>query len=273
MQVQKLKLSFSTTLIIKLQLLAVLWLCSTNTTASDYDRATALSDEIINIFVTAQEFIFDNQPVINSIDLDKTHLFGNQFLSNLRTIYKELYGTEFPSTDHPIKSYLLSSMISVMDDNRALIMDEKIQYKGFIPAVFAFQLSQRFSNGGYPVSIKFVGFEDRSVNELNKPDQWEVKALETMKSPGWNQLNSFQEVTMHSKKNHLRTILPIYHNQQCLSCHGHLTDNPRNADKPRALWTAENRAGFSMQNFKLNELAGGISLSIALDSIYNQPDK
>jgi mono/diheme cytochrome c family protein len=265
--------SSNTAWLVKLQLFAVLALYSGNSITSDYDQATVLSDEIINIFSSAQAFIFKNQSVINSNSTDKAGLFGSRFLSDLRLIYKELYDTDFPNTDHPIKSYLLTSMVAVMNDNRALIMDDKVHYKGFIPAVFAFQLSQRFSNGGYPVSIKFVGFSDRSVNELNKPDPWEVKALDAMRSPDWSKSNSFYEITRYSEANYLRTILPIYHNQQCLSCHGVLADNPRNKGKPRELWTVENRAGFSMQNFKLNELAGGISLSIALESIYSQSNQ
>ncbi len=231
----------------------------------DLDQARKLSDEITNIFGAAQIYIFRNQALINSKQPNKNLLFGDEFIAQVKNVHRETYHSPFPVADHPIKAYLLNSMVGVMDDNRALILDKEIDFKGFIPAGFAFQLSQRFSNGGYSVSIKFVGLKNRLVNELNVPDQWETGVLKKMQDSRWSRDQAFREVTISRQGKFLRTLRPIYHKRQCLSCHGSIEDNPSNSGKSRETWSAENMAGFTMQNFKLNELAGGVSLSIGFD--------
>jgi len=247
------------------RILLLLVLLTGNCVGQDLNQTHKLSDEILSIFGSAQIYLFRSQTLINSKAKNKDQLFGKAFIDQLKLIHQQIYHSPFPAADHPIKAYLLNSMIAVMDDNKALILDKEIDFKGFIPAVFAFQLSQRFSNGGYPVSIKFVGLKDRLVNELNVPDQWETSTLTKMQGSHWRTNEGFREVTASKQGKYLRTLQPIYHKQQCLTCHGSIADNPVNKGKAENTWSTENKAGFTMQNFKLNELAGGVSLSVGID--------
>ncbi len=227
--------------------------------SEDYSH---LSREVLNVFVASKEVLFEKQPLINSAEADKTSLFGQAFLLEVGRVYQKNYGKPLPAADHPVKVLLYQSILSVLEDNRALIMDRELAYKGFIPATFSFQLSQRFSNSGYPVKIKFVGLKGRLVNQINAPDAWEESVLASRAVESLQEGGVIQELTLENERSLIRSLQPIYISQACLSCHGSVADNPKNNRLDKKDWTRINTAGFEMQDFQLGELAGGIGLII-----------
>jgi len=240
-------------------LLALLFI---NNGASGGEDYPALSAEVINIFMASKEVLFEKQVEINSANTDKSSLFGQLFLREINRVYRKNHGQALPKADHPVKALLYQSILSVMEDNRALIMDPGLAYKGLIPATFSFQLSQRFSNSGYPVKIKFVGLRDNLVNEANNPDAWEYKVLSNAVVSGPGNGVFVQEVTNENGRSMARSLKPIYFSLDCLSCHGTVADNSANKFLSKEHWTTINKAGFKMQNRQLGGLAGGVSLML-----------
>jgi len=222
----------------------------------------ALSLEVINIFMASKEVLFEKQEEINSAKADKSSLFGQSFLREIDSVYRKNHGQALPKSDHPIKTLLYQSILSVMEDNRALIMDPDLAYKGLIPATFSFQLSQRFSNSGYPVKIKFVGLRNNLVNEANNPDAWEYEVLSKVAASVSEDGILVQQVTEEKGRSLVRTLKPIYFSLDCLSCHGTVSDNSANKFISKEHWTLINKAGFKMSNYQLGDLAGGVSLKL-----------
>jgi hypothetical protein len=225
---------------------------------------SVLSREVLNVFMASKEVLFKKQTLINSNDtrLDKSGLFGRSFLREVDRVYRKNYGKALPAADHPVKALLYQSILSVLEDNRALIMDRQLDYKGLIPATFSFQLSQRFSNSGYPVKIKFVGLKEHLVNEMNAPDVWEDAVLSGNDLTNLGSNDVIQEYTVENGRSVIRSFQPIYFSKDCLSCHGSLADNPKNQLQDKKYWTSINTAGFDMQGFQLGDLAGGVTLLV-----------
>jgi len=242
----------------RLLLLALLFL---NNKALGVDYP-GLSLEVINIFMASKEVLFEKQAEINSANGDKSSLFGQLFLHEIDLVYRKNHGQPLPKADHPIKALLYQSILSVMEDNRALIMDPDLVYKGLIPATFSFQLSQRFSNSGYPVKIKFVGLRNNLVNEANNPDVWEYEVLSKVAASASEDSGLVQQVTEEKGRSMVRTLKPIYFSLDCLSCHGTVSDNSVNEFISKEHWTLINKAGFKMPNYQLGDLAGGVSLKL-----------
>jgi len=233
----------------------VILICCLNSEAATQKKVKEVAKQTTQIYVAAMKTIFENQAIINSIDADKSHLFGDNFIEEVKATYVITFKNEFPKSDNIVTKKMLLSMKIIMDTNKALILDKKIKVKGFIPAIFAFQLSQRFSNSYLPMKIKFSGFEGKLYNELNKPDKWEQSILEKIVNSTWEKGKAHFEIV----QDEVRYMYPLYHEKKCLNCHGAPKDNILNQNKPYSKWTDINIAGFKMQNFELNQLGGGVS--------------
>jgi hypothetical protein len=233
------------------------------------EKVRNVAQETTQIYIAAMKTIFDNQKIINSVDSNKSHLFGNNFLEEVKESYSKTFKSEFPKADNIVTREMLSSMKIIMDSNKPLLLDKSIKVKGFIPAIFAFQLSQRFSNTDLPMRVKFTGFEDKLYNELNKPDPWEQAILKKIETSNWKKGKAHYEVTQEE----VRYVYPLYHDKACLSCHGSLRDNPLNENQPKSKWTDTNIAGFKMQNFSLNQLGGGVSFAMSKTILERNPSE
>ncbi|MCJ8300530.1 MAG: DUF3365 domain-containing protein [Pseudomonadales bacterium] len=236
----------------------ILLIYSFNSAAATQKTVQDIAQQTTQIYVAAMKTIFENQSIINSIDADKSHLFGENFIAQVKAVYVTTFKKEFPKSDNIVTREMLLSMKVIMETNKALLLDKRIKVKGFIPAIFAFQLSQRFSNAYLPMRIKFSGFTGKLYNELNKPDKWEQAVLEKIASPSWGKGQTHFEIVADE----VRYMYPLYHDKGCLSCHGAAADNILNQNLPPSKWTNINIAGFKMQNFKLNQLAGGVSFAM-----------
>jgi len=221
---------------------------------SDEDKIT----EIAKVYHASMVYIFNQQPLINSNAIGKKGLFGQSFIDKIKESYKQMFKQTFPDKTEKHMRNLLTLMMLVMEDNRTLLLDNEIEFKGFIPAVFAFQLSQKFKERGFGLNIKFTNFEERVRNKLNSPDYWEHSALTAIKEGNVEEVlernNSFEG------KIALRYMRAVKMKPMCLSCHGTLQDNPANKNKKREQWHDKDKTGFLMEGWTLDELGGGISV-------------
>ncbi len=214
--------------------------------------------EIAKVYHASMVYIFNIQSLINNKSINKEGLFGQSFIGNIQSTYKEMFNQPFPKKTDKHISNLLTLMMLVMEDNRTLLLDSYIEFKGFIPAIFAFQLSQKFKERGFGLNIKFTNFEDRVRNKLNSPDYWEQSALAMLKEE--NIEDVYDKETYFEGKAALRYMRAVEITPMCLNCHGVPQDNPANADRDKKQWHHKDKTGFLMEGWKLGELGGGISV-------------
>lgn len=230
---------------------------------SDEDTQKLIT-ELANMFIAAQITIFKNQSLINAKNGDKSSLFGQKYLEQVKAAYVEKFGVPFPNLDHPFKVQLQKSMLEVMNDNYTLLTDPDLGFKGLIPATYAFQLSHNFSTLGLGVKIKFTGKKELLRNQFNAPDTWEQETIakflkdELPKSKPFFDANAPQDGGLS-----FRYFIPLYHQGFCLGCHGVLKDNPLNNGKPESQWSNIDISGFPMEGISDGTLAGGVSVSIS----------
>jgi hypothetical protein len=147
-----------------------------------------------------------------------------------------------------------------MEDNRTLFLDEDISDKGFIPAVYAFQLSRKYSTKGIGIKFKFTNESHKIRNMFNEPDNWEIKAIEHIKNS--NDISFSERITGHNNQSELRYMTKVELSPMCLQCHGSPKDNPENKGKPEHQWTNIDRCGFEMENWQLTDFGGAVSVTV-----------
>jgi hypothetical protein len=57
-------------------------------------------------------------------------------------------------------------------------------------------------------------------------------------------------------------MVPVKMSQMCLTCHGSSRDNPINFNKPIEKWTAVDSTVFTMEDWKINDFGGAISVTL-----------
>jgi len=218
-----------------------------------------LINDITKMYMSSMVYIFLNQPLINQKGGDKSDLFGDRFIQNIKQTYLAKYNEEFPQENHLAKSELIHAMVEVMNDNQALIYDDEIGFKGIIPATFAFQLSAKLATKGVGLKIKFTRTAGSIRNKLNKPDEWENSVmLKIIQSPKIY----YDENAQLNGKPAIRQFTPLPMATYCLACHGSPIHNPLNIDREKSDWTNIDITGFEMENWTMADFGGGVSISI-----------
>ncbi len=226
---------------------------------ADNTRMKEVINDITKIYMSSMTYIFINQPLINQQTNDKQELFGQRFLENVKQTYQVKYSEDFPKEDHFAKTMLLQTMVEVMDDNKELLYDDEIGFKGIIPATFAFQISAKLETKGIGLKFKFTQIASSIRNKLNKPDLWESSVMQKIiKSPKIY----YDENALLNGKPAIRQFTPLPMVPLCLACHGSPADNPLNANKEKSQWTNIDISGFKMENWTLDDFGGGVSISI-----------
>ena len=215
---------------------------------------------ISQIYHASMAYIFSQQPLINAKSDKKDALFGRQFIEQVKLTYRDKYNAPFPNEQNEYIKRLVNLMMLVMEDNRTLLLDKEIGFKGFIPAIFAFQLSERFKKRGYGMYIKFTNVPSRIRNMLSSPDQWEQDALEKLAANETRFV--FDTHAEFNGKQAVRYMEPVKLTPMCLSCHGVASDNPLNKGRNVSQWQHKDKTGFLMEGWKLGELGGGISVAV-----------
>lgn len=227
--------------------------------SSTDENSKILIGEVTKMYMSSMIYIFRNQPLINGKSSDKSELQGEKFINNIEAVYKAKYQEPLPAVDHYIKRILFEAMVEVMADNKPLLHDNDIDFKGIIPATFAFQLSAKLATKGIGLKIKFTRTKDSIRNVLNTPDEWESSVMQKiMLEPKiYYDNNAFI-----NDKPAFRQFTPLPMAGFCLACHGTPSSNPLNTGKKVENWTDIDMTGFKMEGWTINDFGGGVSISI-----------
>jgi hypothetical protein len=116
----------------------------------------------------------------------------------------------------------LTAMTEVLEENQDLINSEGMGFKGFIPAVFARLVNERFVSKLDGTAIVKVTAPPHLVrNRKARPDKWEAAVLkDNFSSSDWPKGQAFYEEVSTDGATAFRMLIPEYYSESCLSCHG-----------------------------------------------------
>lgn len=173
------------------------------------------------------------------------HLLREEFFQQTRIDLKHP-PSSLPSLAKELLAALLLASKEVVGDAQFVINQRGIGYKNFIPATFGSQTARKFSNRSH-VTIKQTTLNPRNLK--NTPDPYEEAVL--------NRLAHQAAVTAPTVEwvdggRLLRTVMPIYYSDDCLTCHG----------SPKGILDI---SGYPREGAQAGALAGAISIQIPVD--------
>ncbi|NJN36119.1 MAG: DUF3365 domain-containing protein [Nitrospiraceae bacterium] len=141
---------------------------------------------------------------------------------------------------------LLLASKEVVADAQFVINQRGIGYKNFVPATFGSQAARKFSDRSR-VTIKQTTLNPRNLK--NTPDAYEERVLKQLAS---QPASATPIVEWIDDGRLLRTLMPIYYTEDCLTCHGN----------PKGILDI---SGYPREGAQVGELAGAISIQIPVD--------
>ena len=212
----------------------------------------AISQELTTLYRAARKVISDNQGHINKADIGDKGLSNQAVSAMALDNYAKVTGKKLDANAlSDAQKAMIESVGEVMDENQDLINEKGVGFKGFLPAIFARQVANKF-NGKMEgkMKIKLTAPKSYVRNRANRPDKWEHNIIETMfKKEGYEKGKAFFEESKVKGKDAFRFILPEYYGKSCLKCHG----------EPKG---ERDITGGKKEGGVLNELGGAISLII-----------
>jgi hypothetical protein len=211
-----------------------------------------ISNDLTLIYRSARKVISDNQQHINNPELGDKGLSGEVVATKTLENYQAVSGQALdPAKLTEAQAAMLEAVREVMTGNQALINEKGTGFKGFLPAIFARQVANKFTEKmAGKMEIKLTAPKDYVRNRANRPDKWENEVIETkFKLPDYQVGKAFSATTTVNGKPAFRYILPEYYGPSCLNCHG----------QPKG---AVDITGGKMEGGILDELGGAISLVI-----------
>jgi hypothetical protein len=154
--------------------------------------------------------------------------------------------TSLPTSTKELLAQLILASKEVVADAQFVINQRGIGYKNFVPATFGSQAARRFSNRSH-VTMKQTTLNPRNLK--NTPDAYEETMLKRLaRQPA----STVPIVEWLDGGKLLRSLMPIYYSEDCLTCHG----NPKGV---------LDISGYPREGAQAGELAGAISIQIPSD--------
>jgi hypothetical protein len=205
-------------------LVSVLWPWSAQA-AGNGDVEVALS--LSNMLRAARGVIASRQPLINDPNIGDKGLSGEVVLAEAVKNYREVTQSD-PLSIGPDtrKGRLLSAQMTaireVMDNSQGDINSPGIGFKGFVPAVFARLVNERFAQLiGYEAEMKVTAPPRLVRNRKSRPDGWEAEVITAkLGAPDWPKGQLFHAESKKNGRDAFRVLVPEYYKKGCLSCHG-----------------------------------------------------
>jgi hypothetical protein len=175
----------------------------------------------------ARTVISQYQGLINDPSKGDKGLTGDRVVAETSALYMKQTGEDPAAVDPAsLEGKLLRAQIAavrhVMDDNQSMINAPNVGFKGFIPAIFARLVNEKFRDNAQGLAlIKVTAPEALVRNRTSRPDAWEMTVLlERFGRPDWPRGQAYSEHTSVDGRPAFRLIQPEYYAASCLSCHG-----------------------------------------------------
>lgn len=214
---------FVPTLIATTILASTIFFSTGASASSHYEVAVNLAE----LLRSARTVISRNQNLINSITPVNKALTGKSVIDQTSKIFKSKTGLELRDFEDDKENHLFldglkESIREVVDEHQSTINKADIGFKGFVPAVFARLVNERFKNKfGNKVVIKVTAPRSLVRNRKALPDAFETEIIRKyFSTENWPKNKIYSELTPYGTGKSLRVLVPEYYNSGCLSCHG-----------------------------------------------------
>jgi archaellum component FlaG (FlaF/FlaG flagellin family) len=188
---------------------------------------TVIALRLADMLRSARSVISQYQKLINDPEKGDKGLTGERVLTETIAIYQKQTGEDPLATDPNSKEGRLlraqmDAIKEVVDENQHTINAPGVGFKGFIPAVFARLVNEKFAASvGQEAVVKVTAPEDLIRNRKARPDAWETSVItDKFANPDWKKGTPFSETTTVDSRAAFRLIVPEYYAQSCLACHG-----------------------------------------------------
>jgi len=229
-------------------------LTSQTALASDAELKIALS--LADVMRATRTEIANQQSRINDPDIGDKGLSSDVISNN---IIERLAASGKPDPSKADATTLegrlllaqIESIKEIIDESQTLFNTKGIGFKGFVPAVFARLVNERFGEKvGADAELKVTAPLHLVRNRKARPDKWERSVFEDRFSAAdWPKGQLFSENSEASRGQAFRVMVPEYYGQACLACHG----SPKGDTDV---------TGYPKEGGKLGDLGGSISITL-----------
>jgi len=143
------------------------------------------------------------------------------------------------------------AIVEVLDENRSVIDQPDVGFKGFVPAVFARLVNERFGEkAGGQARMKVTAPMALVRNRRARPDAWERAVIEErFMAANWTRGDRHVETATLDGREAFRVMVPEYYGAGCLACHG----GPAGAT---------DITGYPKEGAEIGALGGAISIAL-----------
>ncbi|WEX74166.1 DUF3365 domain-containing protein [Sinorhizobium numidicum] len=191
--------------------------------AADVATGTRLAE----LLRAARSVLSNYQSLINDPAVGDKHLDGERFTAEAIALYAkrtggDLISNDLAARDHKLLQAQVDAMREVVDERQDDINRPGIGFKGFVPAVFARLMNEKFAaKAGNEALVRVTAPEVLVRNRKSLPDTWETRVInEVFSDPQRPKDDAYTEVTQVNGRPAFRMLLPEYYTESCLSCHG-----------------------------------------------------
>ena len=195
------------------------------TAAERTDEEVALS--LADLLRAARGVVSANQDLINDPSIADKGLTGEVVLAESLQQYRQSTGEDLSKIDGDSRygramSALQKAIVQVTDEHQSTINMPGIGFKGFIPAVYARLVNERFGELMQgEAEMKVTAPKELVRNRKARPDPWEAQIIETkFLSSDWPRGEPFSASSTIKGREAFRILIPEYYQASCLSCHG-----------------------------------------------------
>lgn len=215
-----------------------------------------IGEKLAALLRAARTVISGHQDLINDASIGDKGLGGERIAEEAIALYAKRVGSkpldgELAANEDKLLRAQLAAITEVVDEHQADINKKGVALKGFIPAVFARLVNEKYlEKVGELARIKVTAPMHLVRNRRARPDDWEREAIETiLSSSEWTKGKTYSEKLTYEGKPALRMLLPEYYSKSCLTCHG----GPKGD---------LDITGYPKEGGKEDDLAGAISIVI-----------
>jgi hypothetical protein len=187
----------------------------------------ATGTQLAELLRAARNVLSNYQSLINDPVAGDKHLGGERFTAEAIALYakrtgRQLISDDLAERDRKLLQAQVEAMREVVDEQQDDINRPGIGFKGFVPAVFARLMNEKFAaNVGNEALVRVTAPEVLVRNRKSLPDPWEARVIEEVFSdPQRPKGGMYTEVTKVNGRPAFRMLLPEYYTESCLSCHG-----------------------------------------------------
>ncbi len=178
--------------LVKFGLIAMLaclpWYSVADDNSENLDIALALAD----VLRAARSEIASQQPLINNATIEDKGLDGERMIELVSARLKasdnaQLLALPADTRQGALIQAQFASIREVVDENQSVVNRKNVGFKGFVPAVFARLVNERFGEkAGNLAKVKVTAPLDLVRNRKSRPDSWESSVIEDrFQSDGW----------------------------------------------------------------------------------------